>query len=61
MNKSNDPEYLKELLRQCLDFWAHPDVEDMPCIDLFDDIVRATNWKPKPEVENALSEQEVRK
>ena len=51
MNKKNDPQYLRDLLSQCLDFWASPEVQDMPDIDFFDEIVRATNWKPKPEVE----------
>jgi hypothetical protein len=48
MTKKNDPQYLKDLLRRCLDFWASPYVEDMPDIDFFDDIVRVTNWKPDP-------------
>ena len=43
--KSRDnPVYLRNLLRKCLDFWALPGTT-MPDIDFFDDIVRATGWK----------------
>ena len=47
--KQNDPRYLRLLLRECLDFWASPEVVDMPPIDLFDEISRASYWKPLKE------------
>jgi hypothetical protein len=57
----NDPRYLRKLLRECLDFWARPDVTDMPHIDLFDEINKASNWTPKPEEEYDVQKQKVRK
>lgn len=40
----NNPVYLRNLLRKCLDFWALP-YTDMPDPDFFDEVVRASGWK----------------
>jgi hypothetical protein len=51
-DRKNNPKYLRRLLRECLDFWASPRVYDLPHIDFFDEVNKASNWKPKPEVVN---------